>query len=201
MDTKRWLIAAFASLLAAEVTAQTVLDSPELYGGEKALYEAAKKEGMVVSFDTGPTWANWAAQFAAFKKRYPEVEIVYNDLGSGATVVALEKAKKPSAGRHCVLFCGFRGGCRRQGSGRPLQAGQLRQAAAGISRTGRTLVHDPFADRRLYRQYQAGEERPAIVGGSAEARNTRTRWSISIRAPPVLVRCSRSRRISAQVAT
>ena len=79
-------------------TAQTVLDSPELYPGEKALFEAAKKEGMVVSFDTGPTWANWAAQFAAFKKRYPEVEIVYNDLGSGATVVALEKARnRPQA--------------------------------------------------------------------------------------------------------
>jgi putative spermidine/putrescine transport system substrate-binding protein len=55
MDTKVWLIAALASLLVAEVTAQTVLDSPELYSGEKALYEAAKKEGMVVSFDTGPT--------------------------------------------------------------------------------------------------------------------------------------------------
>jgi len=77
------------SLVAVAATAQTVLDSPELYSGEKALYEAAKKEGMVVSFDTGPTWANWAAEFTAFKKRYPEVEIVYNDIGSGATVVAL----------------------------------------------------------------------------------------------------------------
>src|ERR1700724_2770716 len=88
----------FVLLWAGAVAAQTVLDSPELYAGEKALYEAAKKEGMVVSFDTGPTWANWAAQFAAFKKRYPEVEIVYNDIGSGATVVALEKAKnRPQA--------------------------------------------------------------------------------------------------------
>src|SRR6266704_5828307 len=86
------------SLFAGAVTAQTVLDSPELYTGEKTLYEAAKKEGMVVSFDTGPTWANWAAQFAAFKKRYPEVEIVYNDIGSGATVVALDKARnRPQA--------------------------------------------------------------------------------------------------------
>jgi putative spermidine/putrescine transport system substrate-binding protein len=77
---------------------QTVLDSPELYAGEKSLYEAAKKEGMVVSFDTGPTWANWAAQFSAFKRRYPDVEIVYNDLGSAATVVALEKARnRPQA--------------------------------------------------------------------------------------------------------
>jgi putative spermidine/putrescine transport system substrate-binding protein len=98
MKTRRWFIAALASVFAAGVAAQTVLDSPELYGGEKALYEAAKKEGMVVSFDTGPTWANWGAQFAAFKKRYPEVEIVYNDIGSGATVVALEKAKnRPQA--------------------------------------------------------------------------------------------------------
>jgi putative spermidine/putrescine transport system substrate-binding protein len=92
------LIAAGALALAPAAAPQTVLDSAELYAGEKALYEAAKKEGMVVSFDTGPTWANWAAQFAAFKKRYPDVEIVYNDLGSAATVVALEKARnRPQA--------------------------------------------------------------------------------------------------------
>ncbi len=92
------LIGAGALVLAPAATPQTVVDSAELYAGEKALYEAAKKEGMVVSFDTGPTWANWAAQFAAFKKRYPDVEIVYNDLGSAATVVALEKARnRPQA--------------------------------------------------------------------------------------------------------
>lgn len=98
MNVKSWLLVAMTLGLAAGAAAQTIADSPELYSGERALYEAAKKEGMVVSFDTGPTWANWAAQFAAFKKRYPEVEIVYNDLGSGATVVALEKAKnRPQA--------------------------------------------------------------------------------------------------------
>src|SRR5882672_11819393 len=101
-NASRSLVCATAALAAAFFAsvsaAQTVVDSPELYGGEKALYDAAKKEGMVVSFDTGPTWANWAAEFAAFKKRYPEVEIVYNDIGSGATVVALDKARnRPQA--------------------------------------------------------------------------------------------------------
>lgn len=73
-------------------------EGPELYEGERALYDAAVEEGMVVSFDTGPTWANWAAQFKAFKERYPGVEIVYNDLGSAATVVALDKSKnRPQA--------------------------------------------------------------------------------------------------------
>lgn len=73
-------------------------EGPELYEGEKVLYEAAQKEGMVVSFDTGPTWANWNAQFNAFKKRYPGVELVYNDLGSAATVVALDKGRnRPQA--------------------------------------------------------------------------------------------------------
>lgn len=92
------LAAVALALCATTAFAQTVLDSPELYPGEKALYEAAKKEGMVVSFDTGPTWANWAAQFAAFKKRYPDVEITYNDIGSAATVVALDKARnRPQA--------------------------------------------------------------------------------------------------------
>jgi len=98
MQARRWILAAAAALFASGVVAQTVLDSPELYPGEKKLYEAAAKEGMAVSFDTGPTWANWAAQFSAFKKRYPGVELVYNDLGSAATVVALEKARnRPQA--------------------------------------------------------------------------------------------------------
>jgi len=98
MKIGQWMAMAAAALVAGGALAQTVLDSPELYPGEKALYEGAKKEGMVVSFDTGPTWANHAAQFAAFKKRYPEVEIVYNDIGSGATVVALDKARnRPQA--------------------------------------------------------------------------------------------------------
>jgi len=98
MRIQPWLVAALALAPFCAGTAQTVLDSPELYPGEKVLFEAAKKEGMVVSFDTGPTWANWAAQFAAFKKRYPEVEIVYNDIGSSATVVALDKSRnRPQA--------------------------------------------------------------------------------------------------------
>ncbi len=73
-------------------------DGPELYKGEQALYDAALKEGLVVSFDTGPTWANWAGQFKAFQKRYPGIEMVYNDIGSAATVVTLDKSRnRPQA--------------------------------------------------------------------------------------------------------
>ena len=73
---------------AAEIT------GPELYPGEANLYQRAAKEGLVVSFDTGPEWANWKSLFRDFKKRYPEVEITYNDLGSAATVVALDKSRR-----------------------------------------------------------------------------------------------------------
>lgn len=83
-------VAAFTSLCIGQAAAQQA----ELYPGEQALYEAAKKEGFVVSFDTGPEWANWKALFREFKKRYPEVELTYNDIGSAATVVALEKSKR-----------------------------------------------------------------------------------------------------------
>jgi putative spermidine/putrescine transport system substrate-binding protein len=82
------------------------LEGPELYDGEMALYESAAKEGLVVSFDTGPTWANWKAQFKAFKARYPEVEMVYNDLGSGATVVALEKSRNRPQADTAYYFAG-----------------------------------------------------------------------------------------------
>jgi putative spermidine/putrescine transport system substrate-binding protein len=91
---RRNLVQALAlSPFAAALPAFSV-EGPELYPGEKALYEAAEKEGLVVSFDTGPEWANWKALFREFKKRYPEIELTYNDLGSAATVVALEKSRR-----------------------------------------------------------------------------------------------------------
>lgn len=82
------------------------LEGAELYPGETELYDKAKEEGLVVSFDTGPTWANWGAQFKAFKERYPEVEIVYNDLGSAATVVALDKARNRPQADTAYYFAG-----------------------------------------------------------------------------------------------
>lgn len=98
MRLKTLLLAASALLFAGTAFAQTVKDGPELYPGERDLHAAAAKEGIVVSFDTGPTWANWNAMFNAFKKRYPDVEMTYNDLGSAATVVALDKARnRPQA--------------------------------------------------------------------------------------------------------
>lgn len=82
------------------------LEGPELYDGEAQLYEAAKEEGIVASFDTGPTWANWAAQFKAFKQRYPEIEMVYNDLGSAATVVTLDKSRNRPQADTAYYFAG-----------------------------------------------------------------------------------------------
>ena len=93
---RRHMIQATLGLALAPTLARQAFafDGPELYSGEKALYAAAEKEGLVVSFDTGPEWANWKSLFSAFKKRYPEVELTYNDLGSAATVVALDKSRR-----------------------------------------------------------------------------------------------------------
>lgn len=90
------LLLALLVLSPMALTAATSFEK-ELYPGETELWQAAKKEGTVVSYDTGPTWANWAALFEAFQKRYG-IEVVYNDLGSGATVVRLEKERiRPQA--------------------------------------------------------------------------------------------------------
>lgn len=78
----------------------------ELYPGEKALYEAAKKEGKVFSYDTGPTWANWKGLFEAFQQRYG-IEIEWNDLGSGATVARLEKEKNNPQADTAYYFMPF----------------------------------------------------------------------------------------------
>lgn len=80
-------------LPAAAQGSQTVTDTPELYSGERALYDAASREGMVISNNTGPTWANWAALFRAFGQRYPTVNLVYNDVGSGVAVNALDRTR------------------------------------------------------------------------------------------------------------
>lgn len=82
---------ALAAVLSGKAVA---FDGTELYAGEAKLYEAAKKEGMAVSFDTGPEWANWKSLFRDFKKRYPDIELTYNDIGSAATVVALDKTRR-----------------------------------------------------------------------------------------------------------
>lgn len=95
---KTTLAATLLALLPVCSSMAQTLSSPELYSGEQAQYDKAAKEGIVVSFDTGPTWANWGTMFKEFKKRYPGMEIVYNDLGSAATVVALDKSKhRPQA--------------------------------------------------------------------------------------------------------
>ena len=58
------------------------------------LYKAALEEGgEVVSYDTGPHWANWSEEFKEFEATYKGIKISYNDLGSGATVARLEKEK------------------------------------------------------------------------------------------------------------
>jgi putative spermidine/putrescine transport system substrate-binding protein len=86
-----YLAAAFAALLSGESRA---FDGLELYAGERELYQLAKKEGFVVSYDTGPEWANWKSLFREFAKRYPGIELTHNDLGSAATVTALENTRK-----------------------------------------------------------------------------------------------------------
>lgn len=93
----KWIAEIALAALLVVPTLASAFEGPELYPGEAALYEAAAKEGMIVSFDTGPTWANWGTMFKRFKKRYPEVEMVYNDLGSAVTVVTLDKAQLAAA--------------------------------------------------------------------------------------------------------
>ena len=103
MKVRKFLAATTIALLPAATMAA---GGAALYPGEKALYAAAAREGMVVSFDTGPTWANWGTMFKRFKKRYPDVEMAYNDLGSGATVVALAKARNRPQADTAYYFAG-----------------------------------------------------------------------------------------------
>jgi putative spermidine/putrescine transport system substrate-binding protein len=91
---KKFVQLGLAAVLCAASVQSFAFDGGELYAGETALYAKAKKEGIVVSFDTGPEWANWKSLFKKFKERYPEIEVTYNDIGSAATVVALDKTRR-----------------------------------------------------------------------------------------------------------
>jgi putative spermidine/putrescine transport system substrate-binding protein len=56
------------------------------------------KEGMVVSFDTGPTWANWAAQLLLSRSATRNWKSSITTSARRATVVALDKARnRPQA--------------------------------------------------------------------------------------------------------
>ena len=82
---------------AAPAFAQTAADSPELYPGEKALYEAAAKEGIVVVRHR-PDLGQLGGAVQRLQEALSGRQIVYNDLGSAATVIALEKASnRPQA--------------------------------------------------------------------------------------------------------
>ncbi|NLL36424.1 MAG: extracellular solute-binding protein [Fretibacterium sp.] len=92
-----WLFV-LAALIVAVPAAAT-----ELYPGEAALAAEAKKEKGLNSYDTGPTWANWQALFDGFEARYG-IEITFNDLGSGATVVRLDKERNNPQGDTAYYF-------------------------------------------------------------------------------------------------
>jgi len=104
----KWVaLAACVALVVGVVSLAFAVEiKEELYPGEKELYEAAKKEGRVFSYDTGPTWANWQGLFDAFKERYG-LELEYNDLGSGATVARLEKEKNNPQADTAYYFMPF----------------------------------------------------------------------------------------------
>ncbi len=59
MQRRHLIQAAGALPVLALARTAFAFDGPELYAGEKALYAEAQKEGLCVSFDTGPEWANW----------------------------------------------------------------------------------------------------------------------------------------------
>lgn len=65
----------------------------EAYPGERRLYHAAREQGLVASFNTGPNWAGWSTLFAGFERRYPGLRVGSNDTGSGPGVILLERGR------------------------------------------------------------------------------------------------------------
>jgi putative spermidine/putrescine transport system substrate-binding protein len=96
--SRRGLLAGLAAGGVAAVSPRAraqspVVDGPELYPGERALAEAAQREGLIVSCNTSPTWANYGALFRAFGQRYPNLALVHNAIGSAAAVMLLDRTR------------------------------------------------------------------------------------------------------------
>lgn len=89
MRVRRRLLLAGAIGTALPAAAQ----GEELYPGEKALHDLARHEGLVVALNAAGGTAPWGEIAAAFRRRYPDIDVVANELGSTATVAALERAR------------------------------------------------------------------------------------------------------------
>lgn len=92
----------------------------DLYEGEQTLLQAAKAEKGINSYDTGPTWANWQALFDGFQNRYG-IQVNWNDLGSGATVVRLDKEKNNPQGDTAYYFMPFGDAAKERGVTEPFK--------------------------------------------------------------------------------
>ncbi len=167
---RRHLIQAASALPAlsfATLVARTAFafDGPELYAGEKALYAEAQKEGLCVSFDTGPEWANWKSLFLDFKKRYPEIELTYNDIGSAATVVALDKTRRRPQADTAYYFAASAVDAVKKDVVAPFKPVNFDK----LPPVFRPLVHHPHAQHRVPGQQEAGEEHADRLGRPAQA--------------------------------
>ena len=76
--------------LAWRAEAARAFDGPELYPGEKALAEAAQREGLLIAGNIIPSLNKWDAVIESFNRRYPGITVVYNDVGSSAVVSTLD---------------------------------------------------------------------------------------------------------------
>lgn len=85
--------AAVIAIASRGVAPAQALEGPELYPGERALYETASREGLAISSNTSPGWANFSALFRAFGQRYPAITLVYNNVGSSAAVLSMDRAR------------------------------------------------------------------------------------------------------------
>ena len=133
-------------------------DGPELYAGEKALYEAAQKEGLVVSFAV-PRIQETLSRYRDHLQRHR--------IGSDGCLTGQKSS--PSAGRHGLLLRSIRGRCRQEGRRRIIQTDQLRKTTRRIPRRIGKMVHDPYIECGVPGQYEARQERADELGRSTQA--------------------------------
>ncbi|MBL8698087.1 MAG: ABC transporter substrate-binding protein [Alphaproteobacteria bacterium] len=93
LPRRRFLAAGTLAAASSAVAPPSGAQAAELYPDERALHELARHEGLVVSLNTAGPPASWGAQVAGFRRRYPEIDVVFNELGSAGTVAALDRAR------------------------------------------------------------------------------------------------------------
>ncbi len=185
---KRFLCAAAVSMVSALALAQNVTDSPELYPGREGALRGRQQGRHGGQLRHRADLGQLGGAVRGLQEALPRGRDRLQRPRLGRHRGGAGQGAQPPAGRHRLLLRRLGVDAVDKGVVAPFKPVNF-DKLPGVFREpeGRWFtIH--YADDRLHRQHQAGEERAAAPGPICSSPSTRTRSSISTRAPPASAR-------------